>query len=397
MAKTQRIEVIDVLRGFTLLGICIIHFVEQYYAGAPPEEYANFISRNLFDQIVLGFVNFLIFGKFFMIFSFLFGLSFAIQLNNSRGDSHFVRRFIWRLIILFAIGAIHHLHYRGDILTIYAMLGLLLPLFIRVSDKWLLIISAFLIANVPTFLTRLVEFVANTSLTGSYFETPQSELLQYYNTVKSGTYFDILKANFFEFISKMQFQVGSGRIYITFGLFLLGLYAGRKNIFAQPDIFKKMIKWALWTFAICFLALLVVGLVVYALKIEMDFKLWGLIGGIPYDLLNAAMATIYVALIVILFQKEKWKNRLLVFLEAGRMGLTTYVMQTVFGTLIYFSYGLGLLGEFGAGIAFGIAIVVFILQIAFSKWWFTRYQYGPLEWVWRRLTAMGRPGEGARG
>jgi uncharacterized protein len=202
MAKTQRIEVIDVLRGFTLLGIGIIHFVEQYYAGAPPEEYQNFTSHNLFDQIVLGLVSFLISGKFFMIFSFLFGLSFAIQLSNSQGDPHFVRRFIWRLFILFVIGAIHHLHYRGDILTIYAMLGFLLPLFIRVSDKWLLIIAAFLIANVPTFLTRVVEFITHTSLTGDFFETPQAELLQYYNTVKSGTYFEILKANFFEFKSK---------------------------------------------------------------------------------------------------------------------------------------------------------------------------------------------------
>lgn len=390
MAKTQRIEVIDVLRGFTLLGIGIIHFTEQYYAGAPPEEYQNFTTHNLFDQIVMGFVSFLISGKFFMIFSFLFGLSFAIQLNNNQGDPHFVRRFIWRLIILFAIGAIHHLHYRGDILTIYAMLGFLLPLFIRVRDKWLLIIAAFLIANVPTFLTRVVEFITHTSLTGDFFETPQSELLQYYNTVKSGTYFEILKANFFEFKSKMQFQVGSGRIYITFGLFLLGLYAGRKNIFAQPEIFKKWIKWALWAFLICFVVLLTIGLTVSALKIEMDYKMWGLLGGMPYDLLNAAMATIYVSLTVILFQKEKWQKRLLVFLEAGRMGLTTYVMQTVFGTLIFFSYGLGLLGEFGAGIAVGIALVVFTLQIAFSKWWFTRFQYGPLEWVWRRLTAMGR-------
>ncbi|MBK8702279.1 MAG: DUF418 domain-containing protein [Saprospiraceae bacterium] len=107
----------------------------------------------------------------------------------------------------------------------------------------------------------------------------------------------------------------------------------------------------------------------------------------PYDLLNAAMATIYVSLTVI-SSKRKMENRLLVFLEAGRMGLTTYVMQTVFGTLIFFSYGLGLLGEFGAGVAVGIALVVFVLQIAFSKWWFARYQYGPLEWLWRSLTVM---------
>ena len=101
--QSVRIEVIDVLRGFTLLGIILVHMTEQYYAGQPPEQYANFAAKGLADQIVSGFIGMFIQGKFYMIFSFLFGLSFYIQLSKSDGSASFVTRFFWRLLILFAI------------------------------------------------------------------------------------------------------------------------------------------------------------------------------------------------------------------------------------------------------------------------------------------------------
>src|SRR5258708_1125529 len=121
--KADRIEVIDVLGGFTMLGIAFVNFTEQYYAGMPPEKYTNFTNHGRADQIVSGFIWILITGKFFMIFSFLFGLSFFLQLNKSDGSRRFILRFSWRLLVLFFIGFILRLLYPGDILTIYAVLG----------------------------------------------------------------------------------------------------------------------------------------------------------------------------------------------------------------------------------------------------------------------------------
>ena len=97
--KSARIEVIDVLRGFTLLGIAFVHFTEQYYAGMYPQ--GRMHEMNVADSIVREFINILISGKFFMIFSFLFGLSFFLQLNKSDASGRFVLRFTWRLLILF--------------------------------------------------------------------------------------------------------------------------------------------------------------------------------------------------------------------------------------------------------------------------------------------------------
>ena len=99
-----RIEIIDILRGFALLGIIIVHFTEQYYAGQPPASQTNFGAKNLADQIIQGVTGTFVQGKFFMIFSFLFGLSFHIQLDKSLGSSSFLLRFGWRLMVLFAIG-----------------------------------------------------------------------------------------------------------------------------------------------------------------------------------------------------------------------------------------------------------------------------------------------------
>lgn len=209
----NRIEVIDVIRGFTLVGIAMVHFAEQFYAGPHPEAHSSFNIHFLGDEIIMGFIDIFISGKFFLIFSFLFGLSFSIQLNKSNRDSKFVFRFLWRLIILLAIGLVHHLHYRGDILTIYAMLGIGLLLCFRLPDKTLLILAFSLTLNIPALLVRSWQAIQQpTTSVEAMFTGSDAENELYYNTVKSRSYTDVLIANFYELDYKYQFQLDSGRI-----------------------------------------------------------------------------------------------------------------------------------------------------------------------------------------
>jgi len=395
LRKNDRIEIIDVLRGFTLLGIILVHFAEQYYAGPAPEKFNNFTIKFLGDEIITGFIGIFISGKFYMIFSFLFGLSFFIQLNKKDSGASFFVRFFWRLVILFAIGLVHHLHYRGDILTIYAMLGVGLLIFYKLPDRLLLILALCLTINLPSAVVRGVQAL-QTVVEGKPAQNPFSmddaASEKYFNTVKAGSYAEILKANLGEFGYKYKFQVESGRIYITMGLFLLGLYAGRKRVFEklveQLPFFKRLIKRSGW---------LLLGLVLFALaffggaelaKIKLPEIVQWTVGGLIYDLFNLALAVIYVAAIVLLFQKEKWHKRLMIFYEVGRMGLTTYLMQSFFGVLLFFSVGFGLLGEIGALASVAIGIFIFIGQIWFSKWWLSRFRYGFFEWVWRSATYL---------
>lgn len=393
--RNERIEIIDVLRGFTLLGIIVVHFSDQYYAGAHPQKFDNFNIHFIGDEFVMGFIGIFISGKFFMIFSFLFGLSFFLQLNNNDKGIRFFLRFFWRLVLLFAIGLLHHLHYRGDILTIYAMLGVGLLIFYKLPDKLLLILALCLTVNLPSAVVRGIQAL-NAPEPGqenqALFSSDDTANEKYFSTVKEGSYVEILKANLGEFDFKYQFQVESGRIYITFGLFLLGLHAGRKRVFEKWEehlpLLKRLLKKSAWS---------LLGLIVFALvffggaelaRIKLPQIVQWMVGGLIYDAFNLALATIYVAAIMILFQKEKWHNRLLNFYAVGRMGLTTYLMQTVFGTLLFFSYGLGLLGEMGALASVGISILIFIVQIQFSKWWLVRFRYGFFEWLWRSGTYL---------
>jgi uncharacterized protein len=386
---STRIESIDILRAFTLFGIIIVHMVEQYYAGQWPKEYETAIYGSIADQVVGAFTGILISGKFFMIFSFLFGMSFYIQLSKSEGDKSFVIRFLWRLILLFTIGFVHHLHYRGDILTIYAVLGIGLLLFYKLPDKYLLALSLFLVFNIPSHVTRAIQIFYPGA---NPFDQNQEVLLAYFNTLKAGSYFEILRANFYEFAFKMEFQVFSGRIYITLGLFLLGVYAGRKKFF--EDVSEKIqtlkrLRFYSW--------MTIIGAVVLALsffgglmlaEVKAPDAVNYLIGGFAADVFNTALATIYVIWILLLLQKEKWQKRLNHLYPVGKMGLTVYLMQTLFGTLIFFSYGLGSLGSLTAWMTFLIAIGLFVVQIFIAKAWFRYFEYGPIEWLWRNATYL---------
>jgi uncharacterized protein len=386
--QDSRIKIIDILRGFALLGIIIVHFTEQYYAGQAPEIHQDMMVKNLGDQIVMGIVGILVQGKFFMIFSFLFGLSFFIQLDKSDGSSAFVLRFAWRLMVLFLIGMLHHLHYRGDILTIYAVLGFALLLVYKLPDKALLILALMLVANLPSVGVRLYEAVMG--VTNEMFNADQKEMLAYYDTVKTGSYFAILKANLYEFVTKFEFQVFSGRIYITTGLFLLGLYVGRKKFFERWEehtpLIKRLLKTSLWTILGCVLFTVAFFGGMQAAKIEMSQSLQYAIGGLAFDIFNACLATFYVTGVILLYRKEKWQRRLMSFYALGRMGLTTYLMQSFFGVLIFFSIGLGWLGDYGALVCLAIGLGIFVIQIYFSQWWLSRFRYGFFEWLWRSAT-----------
>lgn len=385
---SERIEIIDALRGFALLGIIIVHMTEQYYAGIPPEKYQT--SSTPVDSIISGMIGLLIIGKFYMIFSFLFGLSFYIQLSKVNSDFRFLLKFTWRLLLLFLIGLVHHMHYRGDILTIYAMLGIILVLTYKLPDKYLLVLAVLLVLDIPAILTRIAGLI-NPSLSLDHIMHPdQSVLERYYDTFKSGTYLDLINANLADFKIKMLFQVWSGRLYITMGLFVLGYYAGKQKFFedlaARKALIKKMIRIALWS---------LLGIVLTAFAVMAVSN--ALSGGLPQDtnitisisfldLLNACLAVLYVCWFIQLFEKDKWRSCLMQFYAAGRMGLTTYLMQAAFGLLIYSTLGLGLIGAFGSTIAFGLAIVIFSVQIWISKVWLTYFHYGPIEWIWRCLT-----------
>jgi len=392
-ADNSRIVLVDILRGFALLGIIAVHMAEQYYAGAPPESHQDFNMHGLADQIVAAFVGILVVGKFYMIFSFLFGLSFFLQLSKSDGSASFTIRFLWRLIILFGIGMVHHLHYRGDILGIYALLGVGLLLLYRLPDKVLLLVALLLIIDVPAALTRVLgDLYGGSAGFESMMSQDPSQLQSYWDILKSGAYWPWMQANWKEFPIKMYFQIESGRLYITLGLFLLGYYAGKKRIFESPEslkpLFKRVIRVSLWTLGIAVMTALLVFGVAALIHVELPGYISMGLGGLLYDVFNAAVSALYVSAVTLAFLKPGEHPLLMAFYPAGRMGLTTYLMQTVMGVVVFYGIGLNQLGTMGAAWSVLIGMAFFLAQLYVSQLWLNTFRYGPVEWLWRSLTYL---------
>ena len=392
----NRIEVIDALRGFALLGIIITHCTNQYWAGPPAPSAGTLNLFSPFDKFLGEFLMYLTFGKFFTIFSFLFGLSFAIQMDSAaKVGRSFAGRTLWRLAILFLIGFIHSLFYSGDILRIYAILGLFLILFRNANNRILVILGMLLVFNAPLFIGRISsqfspppteeQIEAGKAGEKAFVETAERE----FKIKQSGTLAEVVEINLKGGLTgTLAFQIFSGRLFITFGLFLLGLWAGRKQLFIQNQqnqlFFNALFRWLLIIAFISTVSVILMG----GISIMENSQSWiGFIKATMADIHQISLSAFYVSGVTLLF----WKTKS-VFLQnlipVGRMGLTTYLMGTAFGVITFLGYGFGQLGHLGLAISVGLGILFFILQIPFSKWWLSKYHFGPVEWLWRSMTFM---------
>jgi uncharacterized protein len=386
VASNYRIQTVDALRGFALLGIIIVHMIEQYLASGPPKEFANYANHNGLDEVFMAISGILLQGKFFAIFSFLFGVSFFLQMDaSSRKGEPFIGKFVWRLVLLFVIGFIHSLFYRGDILSIYAMLGLGLVFFYRASNRTLLIFAAFFMCGFPRMILWAIRAALHVPpLDWESFE-PQNAW--YYDTVKNGSLWDVFVANAgVGFKMKLFFQFDSvSRGYMTFGLFLLGIWVGRIRFFEQLEEYSRLLKRLVWQSLIA-IAVLAGGLALL-FNFVTDFNSFPAVIGMSLgDIGNYLIALFEICIFLRLCMGKRGSGIINALAPYGKMALTNYVMQSLIGTFIFFGWGLGQIGAWGASINFGLALVIYALQVQFSKWWLKRFQYGPLEWLWRSGT-----------
>lgn len=386
----NRIEIVDALRGFSLAGIVIVHVVENYIGAPTPEGALDATRIGIPDYIVDGFIGILLRGKFFALFSFLFGLSFFIQMDRAHQKGrNFGWRFLWRLILLLAIGYVHHLFYRGDILTIYALFGILLIPFYKIRNNLVLGIAGLLFLGIGRYVLFLFTQGDFIFMPGGFdFNGP--EVTSYFKTLQEGSLIDVMQSNAIDGqVMKMDFQLGIfSRGYLTFAFFLLGLYAGRIRFFENFQENWKFMKQILYGS----LVLLGLGIVTTVFSFaqlgpNVTFDNWpAMIGLTGIDLVNVAMTFLWIALFVYLYRKVKGQRWLSAFAPYGRMALTNYVFQSILGAYIFYGWGLGYLAQIPNRYTFLMAFGIIALQMLLSSWWLRYFYYGPLEWIWRSLT-----------
>ena len=389
--QTQRIVTVDALRGFALLGIFLAHTIFWYSAGSLPE--TLFSKMDIASNIITGLNDFFISGKFFAFFSFLFGLSFFLQMQSmEKRQTNFVVRYAWRITILGIIGIIHHTFWRGDILSIYAPLGFLLLPMRKLSNRWILILGILFAINIPGKLMQVIDFLTTKHGTNNNGGVDwQAAGKAYYQTMSQGGWKELFRSNWIAWSDKYHFQVNSGRVFITFGFFLLGMYTGRMRWFENPEPAKAVIKKICKNSGWLVLGTLIVAFGMFGLDalLKMGWQqnpIAGFIFSIFYDIHNASLVCFYISGLTLLMYKPKWQKRLFPFSTVGKMALTCYLMQTAIGLLLFYHVGFGLVGKTAPWLNWVITFVFFIIQSIFCRFWLQKFNFGPLEWIWRSLT-----------
>jgi len=400
--STERLALLDVLRGFALCGVFVSN-VYLWFSGrtfSPRAQMeAAMASASLGDKVASYGVGILVFGKFITLFAFLFGLGFSVQMSRAEARGATIAPlYMRRLVVMFLIGAVHLLGlWYGDILTTYALLGFVLLLFRNRTDKTLLFWAVPLILVAPLAVDALMK--ALPMLTGGTPEDAKAAMeaamaqsterrAQTLEAFTNGTYLEVVRANaqyYFNDFMKPLVVV----MWAFLGRFLLGLVAGRRRLLHDAPqhlpFFRKLLGWSLLVAVIGSVTVLWVRHLMMEKRIDPQAP-WLMVMMPVRQLNEVGLAAVYVSGLVLLFQRPAWQRRLLVLAPVGRMALTNYLTQTVLSLCLFYGFGLGLIGKLGPAALTGLPLALFCVQVAFSHWWLAHFRFGPAEWVWRSLT-----------
>ena len=397
----ERISILDVLRGFALMGILIMNMPGFSYSGWHESDGSHYWPLQV-DQLAEQVRNALFSGKFNSLFSVLFGLGFTIQFARMQQQDPLGadRLYLRRLLMLLVIGVVHaFVFWTGDVLHVYAILGIVLLFGLRkVSDRGLvLVMVGCLVYPLVASLLRVAfvskEFVASRVALGKGFALTNDA------AYGSGSFW----ATAWENMRMMAHDYGN--LYSLWGAFgwyvsmtltmLLGVLAGRRRWAQRIPELMPQIKRLTWVMLVVGLALSATATMIWEANRTPGPSLIKTFAGLCYNISRPMLMVFYVLLIVQLFQHQTWKRLFRPFELAGRMPLTNYLMQTAICTTLFYGWGFGLWAKVGP--AAGLALSVFIffaVQVPWSYWWLRKHERGPMEALWARMT-YGRSGKAA--
>ncbi|GGD37827.1 DUF418 domain-containing protein [Pseudoxanthomonas indica] len=440
----ERITALDKIRGFALLGIAAMN-VEWFTR--PISELGRGVDPSLHgvDWLVSWLVYVLVQGKFWTLFSLLFGIGFAVMLGRAEDrGSAFVTPYVRRIIGLFLFGAMHYIFiWTGDILHEYAFAALGLLLIVSRSWKsWLLILVSVVAAGVALKLKAMPMLIALCVLVGlmMFFlhrgslaryrkwgvtvyclpfviglivaagltafpqfkpgEKPEqaaqrqervqerakerAEEIRIYTTA---TYTESVRHRAAQFTEHLP--QAAGLSFMALPMFPIGFWFVRSGIVARlrehAGLFRRLAAWALP---------IGLGMTVLSAWLLPTFPNDGGGGPDPFRMTVGSLFQLGALLLclgyfagLVLVTTSRWGARWLAPLAyAGRMALSNYILASVIGTWFFSGYGLGFYGQVSRPGQMLFVLAVFVLQIGFSYLWLQKFRYGPLEWLWRAIT-----------
>ncbi|MFG0292365.1 MAG: DUF418 domain-containing protein [Phycisphaerales bacterium JB050] len=416
VGENQRIDSIDVLRGLALLGIFVMNiptFALSYYAFFSPPAHGGFegpdywawLGSHLFFEM-----------KMMSIFSMLFGAGivlFSQRIESRRGPGRAAGVHYRRMAWLLAIGMLHaYLIWYGDILVAYALVGMLAYLFRKLPPVILIFIAAMLLP-IPPLLGIAVQSSVEDLRTAA--ESGSEDAVRVWSQVEPMFYPDAAALD-----AERQAILGSYSDQVR--------YMAPHTVEMQTQVF---LMWSLWRV----LSMMLLGMALFkygVLSAKRSYNFYiamfviSLLIGLPLILVgvnkmhtdnfdaiafmgvnsafnafgSVAVAFAWIALIMLMCKAGAlgWVRKALA--AVGRMAFTNYIMQSLFGAVIFYGWGFGYFGQLSRSGLLLVVLMVWMFQIIFSLLWLTRYRMGPLEWLWRSLTywriepiARSRPSE----
>ena len=392
-APHERIFGLDVIRGVALLGIYTMNmpmFAAPFFQSRTPVER----WPAWWDRAAEWLGDTLLSGKFNSMFSLLFAVGFSIQIERLelRDPERAISIYLRRLLVLFVLGAVHAcVFWNGDVLHLYALLGLLLLPMRRLRERWLWAVGALCLIypvalGVHALSTRTPADVARVTELLRVMEASSDA------AYGRGSFIDAAREHLhgMVFVYSHGFTLRSESIFIAqLGTTLvLGLILARRRFFQRAGehlgALARAQRWLLGVGLCTGVVYSVWAASVHGPALPTPF---GVFAQTCYNLSRVAVMGFYMATLVRAAHNDTWRRRLAPIAAAGRMPLTNYLMQTLIATFIFYGWGLGLWRTVGPALQIALAFgIFFVVQVPLSQLWLRHFELGPMEQLWRRLS-----------
>lgn len=354
----ERYDSLDILRALALFGVLAVNLVTEFRVSLFTQFLPQAAEPRPIDRAVVWFVHDGLELKAFAVFSFLFGIGLAMQFERLAGTGRAMVLLERRLLALLLFGLVHLLLiWNGDILTEYALAGLLVLPLMRASSRSLAILAAAMF-GLYLILPLLVSVFPDAGWIANHVG-------QANRIYPNGSWLQVLRFSVEEIPSLLPLH-----FYIfprTLGLFVLGILAWRSGIVANPARHKRAIAATGWTLG--------------AIGVAIAFAEVRLLS----NLAPICLALGFAAAVLNLTEFTSARTWLHYFTALGRMAFTNYIAQSLVFGAVFFGYGLGLFGSLRPAPVFALGIGLYCAQLQISSWWLRHYRFGPIEWCWRAL------------
>lgn len=377
----QRINIIDGIRGFSLLGILLANLL-IFQFGIFGKDEIHYYKLSTVDTYAYYFTKVVIEGAFLPIFMFIFGYSLILMRNklkerNKRVKWHLFRRFA----LLMTLGILHSTYlWEGDILFVYGLMGILLLVMVNRKPKTLLIWATLLFSLL--FIGSLFEAEEIKMIRADKVDLYMKQTQEIYG---SGTYSEIRAHSLDDEMLDMSGGEAAFMLLLTpfvlSPMFLIGMYAAHRKWLQNTSSKIKQ-------FTILSGLLIPIGLLLKAtplLSKQWDYRLdMSMIGG-------SMLAIGYISLFVYLYNHQKLRRFLSGFESMGKLSLTNYLMQSMICTFLFYGYGLGWFGDLGIILATVVGVVIFGTQAFLSSVYLKHLPVGPVEYLVRLVVYLKIP------